>query len=53
MNLFLTCHPQSIAKENREQFPSFYPSCDQLEYRIRKFTGNHNISGRKTESTPL
>ena len=51
MNLFLKCHPQSIAKENHEQFLSLSPSCDQLEYRTRDFTGNHNISGRKTEGT--
>ena len=53
MNLFLRCHPQSIAKEDPEQFPSFSPSCNQLEYRTREFTGNHNISGRKTVGTPL
>ena len=53
MNQFLKCHPQSIAKENREQIPSFYPPCDLLEYRTREFTGNHNISGRKTEGTAL
>jgi len=53
MNLFLRCPPQSIVKENPEQFPSFSPSCDQLKYGTREFTGNHNISGRKTVGTPL